>query len=130
MTITNDSEALSVVVCDNCGGDFEQTFCEYTGDSEEAQWTCLLCQSTVEDIAELQRFREREPLVQAALTTLWSCPNDDALDEMCKDCHRLVASVRDFGLCIAGAANPAASAAPTPADEHGADAESLNKTNS
>jgi hypothetical protein len=77
--------------CSTCGVRYEQS--QVTG-------ICDLCLPKQNDklLAKLKRFEEREPLVQALLTALCECPNDAAVDEMCRACLARVDALRDFKL--------------------------------
>lgn len=66
------------VICNECGSEVHRSEAEYTGDSEEAEWTCSACQ----DAAELAWFREREPKLQAALDNM--APRVPELDQFRK----------------------------------------------
>jgi hypothetical protein len=48
------------------------------------------------ELAELRRYRQREPLVQEFLTALRECPHDDALDELCARCGEKYDRLRGF----------------------------------
>lgn len=84
---------------------------------------------------ELQRFRERECLVQQLLASWPHFTSQELYGEMLRDCmedddflswEEAFDRVRDFGPCTACAPTDAAITASTSADEHGAVAESLN----
>jgi phage major head subunit gpT-like protein len=105
------------VACEDCGNVVSNEYAEYTGDSEEAQWSCLVCQASLADLIELQRFREREPLVKAVL--------DTDSDWNTVRTSKAMQALRDARPCISSAAQDAAFAAPTSLDEHSAAAKSL-----